>query len=83
MSEQKDMILENFLSSAIRTLDTDEIYNILMDSLILLLHLKDTSNTLFFIFCCIENVRTCCHATGVYTEECKFTYEWVSHDLEC
>ena len=32
MSEQKDMILENFLSSAIRTLDTDEIYNILMDS---------------------------------------------------
>ena len=26
MSEQKDMILENFLSSAIRTLDTDEIY---------------------------------------------------------
>ena len=38
MSEQKDMILENFLSSAIRTLDTDEIYNILMDSLILLLH---------------------------------------------
>lgn len=30
------MILENFLSSAIRTLDTDEIYNILMDSLILL-----------------------------------------------
>lgn len=34
MSEQKDMILENFLSSAIRTLDTDEIYNILMDSLI-------------------------------------------------
>ena len=38
MPEQKDMILENFLSSAIRTLDTDEIYNILMDSLILLLH---------------------------------------------
>ena len=38
MSEQKDMILENFLSSAIRTLNTDEIYNILMDSLILLLH---------------------------------------------
>ena len=38
MSEQKDMILENFLSSEIRTLDTDEIYNILMDSLILLLH---------------------------------------------
>lgn len=38
MSEQKDMILENFLSSAIRTLNIDEIYNILMDSLILLLH---------------------------------------------
>ena len=47
------------------------------------MHLKDTSNTLFFIFCCIENVRTCCHTTGVYTEECKFTYEWISHDLEC
>ena len=41
MSEQKDMILENFLSSAIRTLDTDEIYNILMDSLILLLHPRE------------------------------------------
>lgn len=38
MSEHKETILDNFLSSCIRTLDTDEIYNILMDSLILLLH---------------------------------------------
>ena len=38
LSEHKDTILENFLSSAIRTLNTDEIYNILIDSLILLLN---------------------------------------------
>lgn len=38
MSENTETILDNFLSSAIRTLDADEIYNILMDSLILLLH---------------------------------------------
>lgn len=36
LSEHKDTILENFLSSAIRTLNTDEIYNILIDSLILM-----------------------------------------------
>ena len=38
LSEHKDTILENFLSSAIRTLNTDEIYNILIDSLILMLN---------------------------------------------
>lgn len=38
MSENTETILDNFLSSAIRTLEADEIYNILMDSLILLLH---------------------------------------------
>ena len=38
MSENTETILDNFLSSAIRTLETDEIHNILMDSLILLLH---------------------------------------------
>ena len=38
LSEHKDTILENFLSFMIRTLNTDEIYNILIDSLILMLN---------------------------------------------
>ena len=45
-------------------------------------HLKDTSNTLFFIFGSIQYVRTGVHGSGIYTEECQFTYERVSHDLE-
>ncbi len=47
------------------------------------MHLKDTSNTLFFIFCCVQYVRTGVHGSGIYTEVCKLSYKRVSHDLKC
>lgn len=47
------------------------------------MHLKDTANAFFLSFCGVQNVGALVHDTGVYTEECQFTNEWVSHDLEC
>ena len=47
------------------------------------MHLKDTSNTLFFILCSIQYIRTWVHCTRVNSEVCQFTYEWVCHNLEC
>ena len=61
--------------------DISGIYFIQLLSLVCM-HLKDTSNTLFLIFRCIQNVRTGVHGSGIYTEECQLTYERVSHDLE-
>ena len=46
-------------------------------------HLKDTSNTFLFIFCRIQYIGTGVHSTGINSEECKLSYEGVSHDLEC
>ena len=40
-------------------------------------HLYDTSYTLFLSFCSIQYVRTGVHCTGIYTEECEFSNEWV------
>ena len=47
------------------------------------MHLKDTANAFFLSFGGVQNVGALVHDTGVYTEECQFTNEWVSHDLEC
>ena len=47
------------------------------------MHLYDTTNTLFLLLCSIQYIRTGVQCTGIYTEECKLTNEWVSHDLEC
>ena len=46
------------------------------------MHLKDTSNTLFFVLCCIQYVWTGVHNTWVHTEVSQLTYERVGHDLE-
>ena len=46
------------------------------------MHLKDTSNTLFFILCSIQYIRTRVHCTRVNSEVSKLTYEWVCHDLK-
>ena len=47
------------------------------------MHLQDTSYTFFLVFRSVQYIRTGVHCTGVNTEECQFTYERVSHDLEC
>ena len=41
------------------------------------MHLKDTANAFFLSFCGVQNVGALVHDTGVYTEECQFTNEWV------
>ena len=47
------------------------------------MHLKNTSYTFLLILSSVQYIRTGVHGTGVHTEECKLTNEWVSHDLEC
>ena len=47
------------------------------------MHLKDTTNTFFLALCCVQCVRTGIQSTGIYTEECQLTNEWVCHNLEC
>ena len=46
------------------------------------MHLKDTSNTLFFTFCSVEHIRSGIHCSRVNSEVSKFTYKRVRHDLE-
>ncbi|CDD47805.1 putative uncharacterized protein [Firmicutes bacterium CAG:534] len=58
------------------------VYLIQLCSLICM-HLKDTSNTLLLILCCVQYIGTCVHGTGIYSEECKLSNEGVSHDLKC
>ena len=47
------------------------------------MHLKNTSNTFFLVLSSVKYIRTGIHCTGVYTEICKFTNEWVCHNLKC
>ena len=47
------------------------------------MHLKDTSNTFLFIFCCIQYIRTGVHRTGINSEECQFPNKRISHNLKC
>ena len=46
-------------------------------------HLENTSNALFPVFCRIQHVRTGLHRSRVDTEECKLTNERIRHNLEC
>ena len=58
------------------------IYLVKLRSLICV-HLKDTSYTLLLLFGRIIYVGTGIHGSGVYTEECKLSYEGVCHNLKC
>ena len=47
------------------------------------MHLENTADTLLLALSGVKYIRAGGQSTGVYTEECQLTNEWISHNLEC
>lgn len=47
------------------------------------MHLQDTADTFAFALSGVIYIGTGFKSTGIYAEECEFTYIRVSHDFEC
>ena len=46
-------------------------------------HLQDAAHTLLAVLHGVVDSSTCLDLTGVDTEVCQLTNEWVCHNLEC
>ncbi len=47
------------------------------------MHLQDTAHAFLLIFGSIQNIGSCIHASGIYAEEGKLSYEGICHNLKC
>ena len=70
-------VLKAYCSSDITT-----VYN-LQFLTVICMHLENTADTLLLALGGIVHIRAGGKGTGVNSEECQLTNEWVSHNLEC